>query len=143
MRVFFDTSVLVPAVVDQLANHEAAFDALLNYTAGSHRGYCSTHALAECYATMTAVPLSRRILPVEARQLIQESILGRVTAVALEADDYTHAIERVADAGLASGAVYDALHVCCAERMSIDRILTYNLGDFERCRPHGIVVTAP
>ncbi len=33
--MFFDTSVLVPAVVDQLANREAAFDALLNYTAGS------------------------------------------------------------------------------------------------------------
>ena len=143
MRVFFDTSVLVPAVVDQLANHEAAFGALLNHTAGAHRGYCSTHALAECYATLTAVPLPRRILPGEARQLIQESILERVTAVPLTADDYCHALERVADGGLASGAVYDALHVCCAERMSIERILTYNLGDFERCRPRGIVVTAP
>ena len=143
MRVFFDTSVLVPAVVDQLANHEAAFNALLSQTDGPHQGYCSTHALAECYATMTAVPLPRRILPNEARQLIEESILRRITAVPLSAADYTHAIERVAVGGLASGAVYDALHVCCAERTSIDRILTYNLGDFERCRPRGIVVTAP
>ena len=143
MRVYFDTSVLVPAVVDQLANHEAAFEAFLNHTAGPHRAYCSTHALAECYATLTAVPLPRRILPGEARQLIQESILGRVTAVPLTADDYAHALARVADAGLTSGAVYDALHVCCAERMSIDRILTYNIGDFERCRPRGILITAP
>ena len=28
MRTLFDTSVLVPAVVDQLVNHEAALDAL-------------------------------------------------------------------------------------------------------------------
>ena len=28
MRTLFDTSVLVPAVVDQLGNHEAALDAL-------------------------------------------------------------------------------------------------------------------
>ena len=143
MRVFFDTSVLVPAVVDQLANHEAAFEAFLNHTASPHRAYCSTHALAECYATMTAVPLPRRILPGEARQLVQESILGRVAAVPLTAADYARALTRVADGGLTSGAVYDALHVCCAERMSIDRILTYNVRDFERCRPRGPVVTAP
>ena len=143
MRVFFDASVLVPAVVDQLANHETAFDALLNHTAGPHRGFCSTHALAECYATLTALPLQRRILPNEARQLIEESILGRVTAVPLTAEDYALALRRVTEGGLPSGAVYDAVHVCCAERISIDRILTYNLGDFERCRPRGIVITAP
>ena len=143
MRVFFDTSVLVPAVVDQLANHEAALDALLNHTAGAHRGYCSTHALAECYAALSALPLQRRILPNEARQLIEESILGRVTAVPLTAEDYALALRRVTEGGLPSGAVYDAVHVCCAERISIDRILTYNLGDFERCRPRGIVITAP
>ena len=143
MRVFFDTSVLVPAVVDQLANHETAFDALLNHTAGPNRGFCSTHAIAECYATLTAIPLPRRILPNEARQLIEESILGRVTAVSPTAEDYTHALRRVADGGLPSGAVYDVVHVCCAERVSIDRILTCNVGDFERCRPRGIVIAAP
>ena len=143
MRVFFDTSVLVPAVVDQLANHEAARDALLHQTSSPHRGFCSTHALAECYATLTDLPLPRRVQPNEARLLIEESILGRLTAVALTADDYSAALRRVADAGLGSGAVYDALHICCAERMSADRILTYNLADFDRCRPRGIVVTAP
>ena len=70
MRVLFDTSVLVPAVVDQFANHEAALEGLLRYTAGRHAGYCSTHALAECYATLTALPLPRRVLPAEARQLV-------------------------------------------------------------------------
>ena len=32
MRTLFDTSVLVPAVTDQLGNHDAALDALLRYT---------------------------------------------------------------------------------------------------------------
>ena len=143
MRVLFDTSVLVPAVVDQLANHEAALDALLGYTAGEHAGYCSTHALAECYATLTALPLRRRVLPAEARQLVEESILGRLTAVPLTRDDYLDAVRRVSHAGLASGVVYDALHVCCAERIPVDRILTGNLTDFERLRPAGIVVMGP
>lgn len=61
--MFFDTSVLVPAVVDQLANHEAAFEAFLNHTASPHRAYCSTHALAECYATMTNVRDFERCRP--------------------------------------------------------------------------------
>lgn len=143
MRVLFDTSVLVPAVVDQLANHEAALDALVGYTVGEHAGYCSTHALAECYATLTALPLRRRILPAEARQLVEESILARLTAVPLTRDDYVAAVRRVSHAGFASGVVYDALHICCAERIPVDRILTSNLADFERLRPAGIVVAAP
>lgn len=143
MRVLFDTSVLVPAVVDQLANHEAALDALVAYTAGEHAGYCSTHALAECYATLTVLPLRRRVLPAEARQLVEESILGRLTAVPLTRDDYIAAVRRVSHGGFASGVVYDALHVCCAERIPVDRILTGNLADFERLRPAGIVVAAP
>ena len=140
MRVLFDTSILVPAVVDQLANHEASLDAFLGYTAGEHSGYCSTHALAECYATLTALPLRRRILPAEARQLVEESLLARLTAVPLTGDDYVDALRRVAAGGFASGVVYDALHVCCAEKIPVDRILTRNLSDFERLQPAGIVV---
>ena len=143
MRVLFDTSVLVPAVVDQLANHEAALDALLAYTGSEHSGFCSTHALAECYATLTALPLRRRVLPAEARQLVEESILKRLTAVPLSRNDYIDAVRRVSHGGFASGVVYDALHVRCAERIPVDRILTANLADFERLRPAGIVVMGP
>ena len=60
MRSLFDTSVLVAALVDQLGNHEAAFRALQRYTDGEHAGCCSTHALAECYATLTALPVATR-----------------------------------------------------------------------------------
>ncbi len=143
MRVLFDTSVLVPAVVDQLANHEAALNALVSYTAGDHAGYCSTHALAECYATLTALPLPRRVQPVEARRLVEESLLARLTVVPLIEADYLDAIRRVSHDGLSSGVVYDALHVRCAERIPVDRILTCNLPDFERLRPAGIVVMGP
>ena len=44
MRVLFDTSVLVPAVVDQLANHEAALDALLAYPGGEIASDCGRPA---------------------------------------------------------------------------------------------------
>ena len=41
MRSLFDTSVLVPTVVDQLANHEAAFEALRRHGRGVDRGLCA------------------------------------------------------------------------------------------------------
>ena len=143
MRTLLDTSVLVPAVVDQLGNHEAAFAALHRCTAGEDRGYCSTHALAECYATLTALPLPRRVLPEEARALVEESIGARLEAVPLTAGDYRDVLRQVARLGLASGAVYDALHARCARKANVDRILTYNVAHFERFELAGIVVTAP
>ena len=143
MRTLFDTSVLVPALVDQLGNHRAAFDALHRSTEGDDRGYCSTHALAECYATLTALPLPKRVLPEEARSVIEESIRGRLSAVEMVLDDYLEVLRHVSRLGLTSGAIYDALHVQCARKAAVDRILTYNVTHFERFDLAGIDVVAP
>ena len=142
MRSLFDTSVLVPAVIDQLGNHEAAFDALYQYGDGAHQGYCSTHALAECYAVLTALPLPRRVLPEEARALVEESIGGRLEIIEITAADYRDVLRQVSRLGLASGAVYDALHARCARKANVARLLTY-VAHFERFDLAGIVVTTP
>ena len=143
MRTLFDTSVLIPAVVDQLANHEAAFEAFRRYGEGEHRGCCSTHALAECYATLTALPLPSRVLPDQARVLVEESIGTRLEIIELTTGDYLAVLREVARFGLASGAIYDALHARCAHKANVDQILTYNVADFERFQLQDIVVTAP
>ncbi len=143
MRTLFDTSVLVPAVVDQLANHESAFGALRRHGGSEHRGCCSTHALAECYATLTALPLPSRVLPEQARILVEESIGKRLEIIQLTSEDYLHALRLVANLGLASGAIHDALHARCAVKASVDQILTYNVADFERFQLPNMVVTAP
>ncbi|MDE2924940.1 MAG: VapC toxin family PIN domain ribonuclease [Acidobacteriota bacterium] len=142
IRTLFDGSVLVTAVVDQLGNHEAAFGALHRYTSGRHQGFCSTHTLAECYATLTALPLPTRVLPGEARALVQESLSERLTVIELTVDDYHSVLRQVAKLGLASGAIYDAL-AQCAQKASTNRILTYNVSDFERFRLPGIAVMTP
>ena len=143
MRTLFDTSVLVPALVDQLERHDAAFAAFRRYTGGEHAGFCATHALAECYATLTALPIPRRISPESARTLIQETVCGRLTVVALTPSDYTSVIAEVAALGLSSGAVYDALHARCATNEGVEQILTYNFSDFERFGLGSIAVIAP
>lgn len=143
MRTLFDTSVLVPALVDQLGNHEAAFRAFVRFTSGEHSGCCSTHAVAECYATLTALPVATRISPDEARILIEETVLARLTALAIAPDDYRDVLREVAGAGLRSGAIYDALHARCARKDGVDQILTYNLSDFARFDLGGIAIEAP
>ncbi len=143
MTVLFDTSVLVPALVDQLANHPACFSALISGTSGSNRGVCSTHALVECYSVLTSLPVRRRITAPDARRLVEESILPRFTVVALDAEDYRSAIRIVAESGLTGGIIYDALHLAAARREGCDRILTYNLRHFNALCPAEISVSAP
>ncbi|MEI7780953.1 MAG: PIN domain-containing protein [Planctomycetota bacterium] len=146
MKVFFDTSALVTAVIDQLPNHATALACYTRFAQprrGGAKAVCSTHALAECYATLTALPLARRIQPAEAARLIEENFFAHLDAVPLSAADYKAALGRVASLGLWSGAIYDALHVRCAERSGCDRIITYNTADFERLAPPGIEIATP
>ena len=143
MRTLFDTSVVVAALVDQLGTHEAAFREFRRYSQGENTGCCSTHALAEVYATLTALPLKRRISPDEAQRLIEDTVLGRLAVIPLGSDDYRAVIRQLADQGLGSGAIYDALHARCAHKERVDQILTYNLSDFERFDLDGIPVMAP
>jgi predicted nucleic acid-binding protein len=143
VRVLFDTSAIVPALVDQLPNHEAAFHALSEYTDAPNEAVCSTHCLAECYAVLTALPLARRITPAEAQQLIADSVAGHMTVCGLTGASYLEAIALVAQRGLMSGAVYDALHIAVAVESHSDRIVTYNLRHFRSLAPESITVVTP
>lgn len=109
----------------------------------ANTGCCSTHAVAETYATLTALPLQRRISPDEARRLIEDTVLGRLAVIPLGAADYRAALRQVANQGLSSGAIYDALHAQCARKERVDQILTYNLSDFDRFNLDGILVASP
>lgn len=143
MRTLFDTSVLVAALVDQLGTHEAAFGAFVRYTSEGNVGYCSTHTLAEAYATLTALPVAKRISPDEARVLIEETLIGRLTPIPLATNDYHSVLRQVAALGLSSGAIYDALHAHCALKEGVDQILTYNLSDFTRFPLADVTVAPP
>lgn len=103
MRAFFDTSALVTAIVDQVPNHAAALACYRRLTQprrGVPKAVCSTHALAECYATLTALPLPRRIQPAEAARLIEKKFLGHLDAMPLSAADYKAALARVTTLGM-------------------------------------------
>jgi len=142
VKVCFDTSVLVTALVDQLPNHRVAFECLVE-ACGRGRPVVSTHALAECYATLTALPLPRRIAPTDARVIISEGLEKKLSVLPLDHRSYQLAIERVASRGLTSGVVYDALHLHCAEATGCTRLYTFNLAHFLRLDPQGVQILAP
>jgi hypothetical protein len=65
------------ALVDQFSQHPACFATCISNTSGDNQGFRSTHCLAECYAMLCSLPLPRRISTEKARQLVNESVLGR------------------------------------------------------------------
>jgi len=111
VKYFFDTSVLVPAFLDEHIHHEASLAALLN--ANKKKAFCAAHSLAELYSTLTRLPASHRVSGEQA-MLFLSDIAKRLTFIALEAEEYWSAITAAADTGIVGGMTYDALLARCA-----------------------------
>lgn len=131
MRVAFDTSVLVPALVPVHPHHLAARSWLAAARDARIEALMTSHAVAELWSVLTRLPLRPRLSPDGARRAVEG--LRRIVEVgALEAADYDRALERCAERGLRSGAVFDALHLVAAERNGCSVLLTINTADFVR-----------
>lgn len=132
MKAFLDASVLVPVVTDQLASHPIAFECFTSLLKQEDAVVCtSAHALAECYATLTALPLRRRISGPEALRLIEANFLQRLKVISLTQGDYHKALRLVAGLGRISGQIYDALHLTAAAKEGCERLYTYNERHFQ------------
>lgn len=143
MKTLFDTSVLVAASVDQLPSHEIARAAVVRSLESKGDSHASTHAVAECFATLTALPLKQRISPLEAQAIIETNLLKRFDIVALDQTDYAEAVATTVSRGLTSGSIYDALHLIAARKGGCERLLTYNLAHFRRFAADDIEISAP
>lgn len=136
VTALLDTSVLVPALVSALPRYETAAPYLQTAPDGDDDIVVCFQALAELYASLTALPVSPEITPGQARRLIQENVVRRAhEIVPLGHEDYLEARQRVTDFALTSGAVYDALHVIAAEKVEAHELITFNADDFRRMPP--------
>ena len=127
MKRFFDTSVLVAAVLEEHEHHPRSFLALSKANRSS--AFCAAHNLAEVYATLTRYPGKQRLSAEQA--LLSLSVFeNRLTIVALEAREYLVAIRRFAAIGITGGTMYDALIAACALRAEVDVLYTWNVGHF-------------
>lgn len=135
MNIFFDTSVLVAASLQHHTLHAQASSAVRQVIRKRNNGCISAHGLAETYSVLTRIPVTPRIHPSEALQIIQRNILPHFEVIALDANDYKAVIEEAASYGWSGGVVYDMLHISCAVKRSVDRIYTLNLSEFRRIAP--------
>ena len=133
MRVLADTSVLIPALVEAHPHHARTAPTLDRAASGEIELVVAAHALAETYATLTA--LRPRLTPTAVLHLIHEGALQFAEVVPLDADDYRAVLDRMAALDLVSGAVYDGLHVRAAEKAGADELHTVNGRDFRRMPP--------
>ena len=88
MRVFFDTSVLVAAMVTAHPAHSRCLPWLQRVKSGIDTGVIAAHSIAELYAILTRLPLQPRIGPTVARQLIEQNVLSVCEVVALLEPEY-------------------------------------------------------
>jgi predicted nucleic acid-binding protein len=131
VKVLFDTNVLIGAFLPEHKSHADCVVWLERAQLGEIAGYVGTHSLAELYSNLTKLPLKQKITPALAQGLITTN-LQTFVKVSLDVADYMAAIDVVTRYGLVSGAVFDAVIAQAGLKVGVDRILTFNVRDFER-----------
>jgi predicted nucleic acid-binding protein len=131
VKVLFDTNVLIGAFLPEHKSHADCVVWLERAQLDEIAGYVGTHSLAELYSNLTKLPLKQKITPALAQGLITTN-LQTFVKVSLDVADYMTAIEVVTRYGLVSGAVFDAVIAQAGLKVGVDRILTFNVRDFER-----------
>jgi len=136
MRVLFDTSLLVAAMVEGHPVHQDALSWLQGVKNGTHQGFVAAHSLAELYSVLTILPVQPRIPPAMARRLIHENVIASCKVVPLSDEDYAAVIDHLSEMSIVGGVTYDALILYAAIKSSVDRVVTLNEKDFRKVYPH-------
>jgi predicted nucleic acid-binding protein len=131
VKVFFDTSTLVAALVVQHPSHLVCLPRLLRVQGGQDSGLVSTHSLAELYSVLTRLPYRPRIHPGDAQRLMVEN-LKAFDKIQLDESDYERAIAQMVECNLPGGGIFDALIAQAALKRDADALLTLNLKHFVR-----------
>ena len=103
MRILFDTSSLVGAMLEGHPSHSLVLPWLQRVKAKVDVGLVAAHTLAELYAILTRLPVSPRIPPALALQLIQYNVLDTCEVVTLSDADYVTLLHHLAGLGIAGG----------------------------------------
>jgi predicted nucleic acid-binding protein len=135
LNVFFDTSVLIAAFVRAHPKHENSLPWLQKVRKKEIEGVISAHSLLESYSILTTLPLSPKIYPSLAIELIKENVIASFEIIKYSSDDYIRLLDELAAGNIIGGASYDGLILYAARQIKIDKILTLNINDFIRIAP--------
>jgi predicted nucleic acid-binding protein len=144
VKIFCDTSVLVAGSVRHHPHFSRARPILESARNEKSEFVISSHSIAEIYSVLTNLPLQPKIVPSEAKAIIDTNILPYFKRINVTAKMYEEALRCCVQQGVAGGAVYDALLLCCACASKADRIYTLNVRDFQRLMPErAAIISAP
>ncbi|MGV2900448.1 type II toxin-antitoxin system VapC family toxin [Microbacterium sp. AGC62] len=104
--LLLDTSAAVALLVEDNTAHLA----VQNACAGAVLGLAG-HASIETYSVLTRLPGPNRLTPPAAARAIRTAF---PRSISLSEEDARTAVDVLADAGIAGGAVYDGLVALCA-----------------------------
>ncbi|MBW4603079.1 MAG: PIN domain-containing protein [Calothrix sp. FI2-JRJ7] len=131
MKVMFDSSVIVAALVTSHQSHTACILRLNQALQQDIQGVISTHSLAEIYSVMTRLPLQPPIRPQLAQRQLTTN-LQNFEFVPLLVEDYQAAIAQMVSLNLPGGGIFDALIAQAALKANVDQLLTLNPKHFNR-----------
>lgn len=130
MRILFDTSILVAAILSGHSRHLACLPLLQKAQIQQTNGLISVHTLAELYSSLTRIPQTK-ITPTLAQELIYSN-LQNFERVPLTDEDYQAAIDLMVQNQLPGGGIFDALIAQTALKAQADILLTLNPKHFTR-----------
>jgi len=135
MRILFDTSVLVAALLQAHPMHGLVLPWLKQAQIRSIDGIIGAHTLAELFNKLTSVPMPRPVRVDEAQAMLKDGIENHFQIVHLDASDYFSVIDNLTANNLVGGIIYDALILRAGIKANADRILTLNPAHFRRIDP--------
>lgn len=130
---FLDTGIIVGAVLQSHADHEACLSALED----SERPFTNAHALAEVFATLTGFYK----VPTTAVAELTLGLRDSIEVEALSLADYETSIREARSRGVMGGGIYDSLHATFARRKKAARIVTRNPSHFQHVAPDIEILT--
>lgn len=131
MPVYFDTSVLISAFVEDEREHEKCAELVLN----SPDGCVLAHGMAECFSFLTGGRLPVQLTANLATQVIETNIVKCMKVISLTPEETLDTLKQAQANGIRGGGIYDALHLAAARKADAETIYTLNLRHFQAFAP--------
>lgn len=131
MKVLFDTSILIAAFIQSHTQHKKALENFNFALSKNNILFVAAHSIAECYSVLTRIPLSPRISPMTAKQLIEENIQAHARIITLTQKEYVNVMNSCAALGFSGGLIYDALIFQAAKKAKVEKLITLNEKHFK------------
>ena len=130
---FFDTSVVIAAMIREQPCHQACLSLIQSSESGKACVYA--HAMAECFSFLTGGRLPIQLDGDTAAAMIEQNISTKLRVLTLSPDDILTTLKQSRAIGVRGGGIYDALHLAAARSVQADEIFTLNLRHFQAFAP--------